>query len=142
MGGVRWTETEYQEASQRIAERIAAGLGLKIVEPPPLPKHRPRYKSKAEAEWALRLEARRQRGEVVRFEYEAVALRLGHDTRYHPDFLVILPGGVVQFEEVKGGYIRPLGRAKLMIAAKQFPEFRFVLCQKMAGEWTETEIGR
>ncbi|WP_205189151.1 DUF1064 domain-containing protein, partial [Burkholderia sp. LMG 13014] len=94
---------------------------------------------KTEAEYAGMLEARRLRGEVAWWRYEAITLKLADNTRYTPDFLVLLPDGALEIHETKGGYIREDGWLKLKVAAALFP-FRFFLCQKAAkkdgGEWS------
>ncbi|MDR3353374.1 MAG: hypothetical protein LBO00_10330 [Zoogloeaceae bacterium] len=66
-------------------------------------------------------------------------LKLADNTRYTPDFLVLLPDGVLEIHETKDGYIREDGWLKLKVAAGMFP-FRFFLCQKATkkdgGEWS------
>ena len=95
--------------------------------------------NKTEAEYAEILEARRRRGEVVWWKYEGITLKLADNTRYTPDFAVMLPQGEFEFHETKGGFIREDGWLKLKLAAGMFP-FRFFLCQKQAkkagGGWT------
>lgn len=95
--------------------------------------------NKTEAEYAGMLEERRRRGEVAMWKYEAVTLKLADNTRYTPDFLVVLADGTLEFHETKGGFIREDGWLKLKVAAALFP-FRFFLCQKAAkkdgGGWS------
>lgn len=99
--------------------------------------------NKTEAEYADALEARKARGEVVWWRYEAITLKLADNTRYTPDFLVMRPDGELQVHETKGGFIREDGWQKLKIAAGLFP-FRFFLCQKRAkkdgGDWLIKEV--
>lgn len=95
--------------------------------------------NKTEAEYAGMLEERRLRGEVAWWRYEAITLKLADNTRYTPDFLVMLPDGVLEIHETKGGFIREDGWLKLKVAAALFP-FRFFLCQKASkkdgGGWS------
>ena len=95
--------------------------------------------NKTEAEYAEILEARRWRGEVVWWKYEGITLKLADNTRYTPDFAVMLPQGDFELHETKGGFIREDGWLKLKLAAGMFP-FRFFLCQKQAkkdgGDWS------
>ena len=65
------------------------------------------------------------------WKYEAITFKLADDTRYTPDFAVMLPNGEFEIHETKGGFIREDGWQKLKIAAGMFP-FRFFLCQKLA----------
>ncbi len=99
--------------------------------------------NKTEAEYADALEARKACGEIVWWRYEAITLKLADNTRYTPDFLVMLPDGELQAHETKGGFIREDGWQKLKIAAGLFP-FRFFLCQKRAkkdgGDWLIKEV--
>lgn len=99
--------------------------------------------NKTEAEYADALEARKACGEIVWWRYEAITLKLADNTRYTPDFLVMLPDGELQAHETKGGFIREDGWQKLKIAAGLFP-FRFFLCQKRTkkdgGDWLIKEV--
>jgi hypothetical protein len=84
------------------------------------------------------LEFRKRAGEIVSYKYEPIKLRLADNTYYIPDFEVVYQGHdeqFVQFHEVKGGFIRKMGWTKLKIAADLYPEFSFMLCQCIKGEW-------
>lgn len=87
--------------------------------------------NKTEAEYAGMLEERKARREIAWWKYEAITFKLADDTRYTPDFAVMLPNGEFEIHETKGGFIREDGWQKLKIAAGMFP-FRFFLCQKLA----------
>ena len=99
--------------------------------------------NKTEAEYAGMLEERKARREIAWWKYEAITFKLADDTRYTPDFAVMLPNGEFEIHETKGGFIREDGWQKLKIAAGMFP-FRFFLCQKLAkkdgGNWSIREI--
>ena len=99
--------------------------------------------NKTEAEYAGMLEAQRLAGSVLAWQYEAVTLKLAHNTRYTPDFMVVAADGALEFHETKGGFIREDGWLKLKMAASMFP-FRFFLCQKAAkkdgGGWSIKRI--
>ncbi len=81
----------------------------------------------------IRRDAGRAQGtrEIAWWKYEAITFKLADDTRYTPDFAVMLPNGEFEIHETKGGFIREDGWQKLKIAAGMFP-FRFFLCQKLA----------
>lgn len=71
----------------------------------------------------------------ARIWFEAVTLKLGHDCRFTPDFLVESPIEVA-FHEVKGGRKRDDAMVKLRVAATAFPLFSFYLCEYVRGEWS------
>ena len=110
-----------------------------------------RFRTKSEARYAQYLEGLRLAGEIVRWEYEPITLKIGVDCRYTPDFLVVTreqwsedAGPMItelQFREVKGPHAhREKGIVKLRAAAKQYPEFSFMLVTIDCGHWTSTEI--
>lgn len=92
-----------------------------------------------EREYEIILRAQRQAGQVHCYRYEAIRLRLADNTTYTPDFCVLLPDGLIEFREVKGGLVRDDARVKFKVAAEQYPEFTFVWCQKKKGTWTITK---
>ena len=128
MSTPRWTEEQLQAHQQRAAAAPPAV-------PKPLPvatgKVRDPGMNKTEAEYAGILEARRKKGEIAWWQYEAITLKLADNTRYTPDFVVLLASGELEVHETKGGFIREDGWLKLKIAAGMFP-LRFLLCQKLA----------
>ena len=80
-----------------------------------------------------------------RVEFEAITLTLATGARYTPDFycysvskenLVSTP----TFYEAKGGFIREASLVRLKVAARQYPEFQFILAQKKNGTWSEKMI--
>jgi hypothetical protein len=72
----------------------------------------------------------RQRiGEVEWWAYEGITLKLAPDTRYTPDFAVMLADGSIEFHEVKG-FMEDDAWVKLKVAAEKFP-FRFVLVKAL-----------
>ena len=99
--------------------------------------------NRTEAAYALVLEARRQAGEVAWWEFEGITMKLADDTRYTPDFAVMLANGEMEMHETKG-FMRDDAWVKLKIAAKQFP-FRFWLVRKervaKGGGWNSEVVG-
>lgn len=89
-----------------------------------------------EARYAGRLEAMRRAGKIIFWRFEAMALRLANRTVYNPDFLIMLPDGSLGFHETKGVW-RDDARAKIKIAAEQFPWFFFEAVQwdKDINDW-------
>ncbi len=84
--------------------------------------------NKTEAAYAQRLEARRAMGEIIWWEFEGITFKLADDTRYTPDFDVLLASGAMECHETKGGHIREDSFIKIKLAARLFP-FAFLLCQ-------------
>lgn len=102
--------------------------------------------NRTEQAYALRLEAMKRNGMIDDYAFEAVTLKLAHDTRYTPDFIVWKrypmadrEGGQVEFHECKG-FMRDDARVKLKVAAKQTPWATFFLCRKTKDSWTITEV--
>lgn len=86
---------------------------------------------------AIELEAMLRTGEILMWRFEAMTLKLADDTRYTPDFFVMLPDGTVRFEETKG-FLRDDALVKIKVAATMFP-FSFVMLtvrpKKDGGGW-------
>lgn len=68
-----------------------------------------------------------------------ITLKLGFDTRYTPDFMVILPAGNLVAYEVKG-FMRDDAAVKIKVAARLFPWIEFILVKRNKKEWILTQI--
>lgn len=93
--------------------------------------------NKTEAAYAVNLENRKYGGEISWYKFEGIKFRLADNTFYTPDFIVLLPNGVLQAHEVKGVWMDD-ARAKIKIAADMYPiEFIAVklLPKKLGGGW-------
>lgn len=135
---VRWSEEQLAAHRERAAVSTLPKKEEKapeVTKAQPLPvaigSERDQGMNKTEAEYAGMLEERKARREIAWWKYEAITFKLADDTRYTPDFAVMLPNGEFEIHETKGGFIREDGWQKLKIAAGMFP-FRFFLCQKLA----------
>jgi hypothetical protein len=99
--------------------------------------------NKLERAYSEHLEQQRYAGEILEWHFEAVKLKLATATFYTPDFMVMLPDGLIEFAEVKGGYFYDDAKVKLKVAAKLFP-FRFRLVKRQAkkdgGKWLSEEV--
>jgi hypothetical protein len=100
-----------------------------------------------EADFADLLEVRRLSGEIRSWHWNRVSLRLTdvgtkqrRDRWHKPDFYVVDSEGIHIFYEVKG-FERRDGITRLMSAASQFKDHRFVLVKRVKGVWEEEEIG-
>lgn len=109
-----------------------------------------RTESRYSAHLALRLLA----GEISLTRFEAITLKLAADTRYTPDFMVMLPDGSLELHEVKGAkkqklngavtgkvipYIQEDAKLKVKVAAEMFHEFRFCVVFENAGNWDRVD---
>lgn len=97
--------------------------------------------NKAEARYAAALEARRIAGEVEWYLYEGWTFKLADDTRYTPDFCVLLSNGELEAHEVKGHrrIFRDDAKVKIKVAANIFP-IRFLLAIPNGEAWDISEI--
>jgi hypothetical protein len=101
--------------------------------------HVPGEMNSHEAKYAERLEAERLLGRVDSWQFEPMALYLARGLRYHPDFMVIYADGAVEIHEVKG-FWRDDAKAKIKMAADEFPMFRFRSFSLKKGKWEEMEF--
>jgi len=103
---------------------------------------RDRGMNKTEAEYERMLRQRQQLGAVLWYDFEAITLKLADDTRYTPDFAVLVADGIMEMHETKG-FMRDDAFVKLKLAARLFP-FRFYLIRKRpkksGGGWDSTEV--
>ena len=70
--------------------------------------------NKTEQRYAFHLAGLRQAGQIARYDFEPVKLRLADRTFYTPDFRVIIPDGTIEFHEVKG-FWRDDARVKIKV---------------------------
>lgn len=102
--------------------------------------------NRTESAYAKLLDAMLIDGKILWYQFEGVTLKLADNTRYTPDFFVMLASGELEAHEVKGSlnYIQDDARVKIKIAADRFP-FRFILvapkAKKNGGGWETKEIG-
>ena len=94
--------------------------------------------NRLEARYAELLDARQAAGEVAEWHFEALTLKLARDTRYTPDFMVVLPDGTVELHEVKG-FMREDAHVKLKVCALAFP-FTVRVAYYAAKSWQITEV--
>ena len=99
---------------------------------------KPSPMNKTETRYATVLEARKRMGEVAEYWFEGLTLKLADDTRYTPDFFVLLANGICELHEVKG-FMRGDALVKLKVAARLFP-FRIVLVRKDRMGFTIEEV--
>jgi hypothetical protein len=102
--------------------------------------------NKTEKRYSDRLESMKHAGLIAWYRFESVTFKLADDTRYNPDFIVMLANGEIEIHEVKGSlkYIQDDAKVKINVAAEMFP-FRFYLIapkkKKDGGGWEIKEVG-
>ena len=108
----------------------------------PWPKARarklPGVMNKLEQRYAQYLDLQLKAGEIQDWQYETITFKLGHDTRYTPDFPVIAKDDTLEFHETKG-FKFAKNMQKLKIAASMF-RFKFILVTEEKGQFILTEI--
>lgn len=113
--------------------------------------------NKTEERYAAKLEGDRLLGEVDAYWFEGIKLKLGKNTFYEVDFLVLTGAGYLECHDVKGGktktsvdgsqyavaYQQDDARVKMMTAAEMYP-FKFVKAfeqpRKLGGGWVREEV--
>ncbi len=96
--------------------------------------------NQTEAKYAQLLDLRQKAGEILWWEFEGITLKLADDTRYTPDFDVMLPDGSIECHETKG-FWRDDALVKIKVAAKQFPfKFRSFQLNRKTKAWEEREF--
>ena len=98
--------------------------------------------NRTEQEYALILEAMKQKGDILRYQFEGLTLRF-QGLRYTPDFTVLGVRGcstMVKFIEIKGAFIS--GKFERAIerfrhARTYYPEFQFEMWQKSKDGWKQ-----
>lgn len=97
----------------------------------------------AERKYDEVLNCRKLRGEIFWYAFEAITLVLAPDTRYTPDFIIMLADGTIEIHEVKG-WMEEAAFVRLKVAASLFPFiFRLVKIRpkKLGGSFQITLIG-
>ena len=105
------------------------------------------YASNLERDYAEYLDALKMAGKIVGWRYESLSMRLADkdigQVWYKPDFWVDYPDGTFTLDEVKG-WMRTADRIRLLVAASQYPHFRFRLVtrKKKSDPWTIENVGK
>ena len=122
---MRWTDAQFQ---QWLAKR--QGVAVRS-------ERRPRDRmNKTECRFESEvLSPLKQSGEILWYGFEALNFRLGPRVHYRPDFVVVKPDRVPEFNEVKGGFIRQDSRVKFRTAAGLYPFWDWKMWQWKAGVW-------
>lgn len=97
------------------------------------------YDSKLERDYARYLDSCKTAGEIWDWMYHPWRLRLAEGTYYTPDFLVVIPGGLIELHETKG-FMREAARVRLNVAADKFKYITFKLIKRARHGWDITEV--
>ena len=81
-----------------------------------------------ESWYARTLDLKILSGEIIAYWFEAITLKLAKDTRYTPDFVVMVKSLEIEMHEVKG-FWQDDAKVKIKVAAEKFP-FRFIAIKK------------
>jgi hypothetical protein len=90
--------------------------------------------NKTEREFSELLDEAGERGEILRWQFEEVTLKIAPSTRYIPDFIAVLPNGNWQVFEIKG-HLEDDAAVKFKAAAEKYPEISFHMLKKQRGQW-------
>lgn len=128
---------QWRDAVRRENEQLGIKLSTKkaIVEAPRLvidparssgrTTHTAGEMNRLETSYAAHLELRKLTGEIRKWAFEPIKLRLAPATFYSIDFSVVFPDGHIELHEVKGHW-EDDARVKVKVAAVMFDEYRFV----------------
>jgi hypothetical protein len=90
--------------------------------------------NKTEKTFSLLLEEAKKNGEILKWHFEEITLKLAPNTRYTPDFLAVLPCGAWHIFEIKG-HLEDDAAVKFKTACEKFPEITFQMVKKKKGAW-------
>lgn len=70
---------------------------------------------------------------------QCISLKMGHDCRYVPDFLVLNGSGFLELHEVKG-FMRQHSLVKLNVIARTYRFFKVIVVRRKDGAWSFQEV--
>ncbi len=98
---------------------------------------KPGEMNQTEARYEAYLKTLLSAGEILWYRFGAITFKLAPDTRYTPDFVVMLQNGELECREVKSIWLGD-SKVKIKVAAEMFP-MRFVAIyavpKKHGGGW-------
>lgn len=92
--------------------------------------------NKTERRYAGHLESLKMEGTIKDYLHEPFNIRLGKNTFYKPDFLVVTADNEIEVHEVKG-YWRDDAKVKIKVAAERVPWFRYKAIYYNSSGWNE-----
>lgn len=97
------------------------------------------YDNKLERDYAAYLTSLKNAGEIWDWMYHPWRMRLAEGTYYTPDFMVVIPGGLIELHETKG-FFREAARVRLNVAADKFKHIGFKLIKRDKHGWDVKEV--
>ncbi len=98
------------------------------------------FRSKWERDYATYLDYAKAVNAIWDWAYEPDRFDIGVGAKFTPDFRVVVNRGESpEYREVKG-YRREAAMVRLKVAAKMYPQHRWVLVTKIQGQWVHTEL--
>ena len=88
---------------------------------------KPGTMNKSEASYSDSLDGLRRSGEIADYRFEAMKLRLADNTTITPDFVVLMPDGLIELHDIKGSFFPEHNRVKWKVGVDQYPWFTWVL---------------
>lgn len=76
---------------------------------------------------------------VPTLRIQQITLKVADDCRLTVDFTYVDENGRLTFVDVKG-FQREDALIKMKVAARTFPEFRFVIAKRVKGNWEHIEV--
>lgn len=122
---------KYQVSEQRAKPQKLQGHKERMQALGRLPQGR---MNKTEAAYARYLDARIAAGEVLRYDFERINIRLADRTFYKVDFLVLMADLRLEAHEVKGFWTDD-ARVKIKVAAECMPYIPFFAVKMDGGNW-------
>lgn len=144
---MRMTEDEYRSMMERQKSLVVGdgGAATKAKKPSKFPatgrgvRRKPGEMNKTEASYARHLDLQKIGGLVLDYWFEGITLKLAPDTRYTPDYLVLLSTLDLELHECKG-HMEDDALVKLKVCAAMFP-FRIMLVKSNRGVFDIREFG-
>ena len=110
--------------------------------------------NKTESAYAAHLYAQRIMGTVLWHQFEPITIKLGHDCRLTPDFLVMYPDGHLELHDTKGAtkiktgrkagqtkaYVEEDALVKAKVCAQNFVIPIYFVWLEKNGEWSRREL--
>jgi hypothetical protein len=133
---LHWTQQQYDDYLRR--HNLPPRTPEVIQHPEVILRHA-KGPNKTEAEYGRILEAMKQRGEIIRYEFEGLTFRW-LDMRYTPDWIVIYSSADARHHcfkaiEIKGAHIFDRDIVRFKGARALWPEIQFEMHQKKEGSW-------
>lgn len=129
-------------SSSRPTKAVAGPETAEPVASNPLRSSAKRRKiNKTESAYAAVLKGQQDRGEILRFTFEGIRLKWGHDENtgeamnYKPDFCVVLNDRRIRCIEVKGAHIFDRDLVRFKGCRSEWRELEFEMHQWKKGEW-------